>query len=105
MQAIRNCPEFSKGCPFKNTKNLGEVYQKLGEIPDPQSATKHLSEFFKAVHGVTEPLEQKLGDCPVFHASGECPFKTVRNQQNMSLADPVESVAYDEVGKHKTIPS
>jgi hypothetical protein len=28
------CPQFEKGCPFKEVKDVGEFRQKLGEMRD-----------------------------------------------------------------------
>lgn len=95
-EAIQKCPEFTNGCPFKEVKSVREIHEKLSQIPDPQSPSKHLLEMLKAIHDVSEPLEQSLGDCSVFHQDDGCPFKTVRSQ-GVSLVDPLESVSYDKV--------
>lgn len=100
--AIEKCPEFKTGCPFKDAKSLGEVYEKLSNVPHSAGHEKDLSgqkviEMFKKMHDTSECLEEKLGDCPVFHKDEGCPFKSVRTKEGKRLADPVESIGHDEV--------
>jgi hypothetical protein len=101
--AIQKCPEFKSGCPFKDAKSLAEVYEKLSHVPHSAGHESELSgqkliEMFKKMHDTSECLEEKLGDCPVFHKDQGCPFKSVRSEEGKHLVEPVESVAHDQVG-------
>ena len=101
-EAIEKCPEFKNGCPFKHAKSLAEVYQKLSHVPHSAGHESELSgqkliEMFKKLHDISECLEEKLGDCPVFHKDKGCPFKSVRSEEGKHLVEPVESVAHDQV--------
>ena len=102
VEAIEKCPEFKNGCPFKDANSLAEVYQKLSHVPHSAGHESELSgqkliEMFKKMHDTSECLEEKLGDCPVFHKDEGCPFKSVRSEEGRHLVEPVDSVAHDEV--------
>ncbi|XP_028398203.1 uncharacterized protein LOC114521842 [Dendronephthya gigantea] len=99
--AVEKCPEFKTGCPFKDSKSLAEVYEKLSHVPHSAGHEKELSgqkltDMFKKMHDTSESLEEKLGDCPVFHKQQGCPFKSVRTHDGKRLAEPVESIGHDE---------
>ena len=103
IETIEKCPEFKSGCPFKDAKSLGEVYEKLSHVPHSAGHESELSgekliEMFKKMHDTSECLEEKLGDCPVFHKDQGCPFKSVRSEEGKHLVEPVESIAHDQVG-------
>jgi predicted nucleotide-binding protein (sugar kinase/HSP70/actin superfamily) len=103
-EAVEKCPEFKNGCPFKDAKSLAEVHQKLSDVPhsaghESELSGQKLNEMFKKMHDTSEDLEEKLGDCPVFHKNNQgCPFKSVHTKDGKRLAEPVESVGHDEVG-------
>ena len=102
--AVEKCPEFKSGCPFKEAKSLAEVHEKLSHVPhsaghESELSGQKLTEMFKKMHDTSECLEEKLGDCPVFHKNQGCPFKSVRTQEGKRLAEPVESIGHDEVGE------
>ena len=44
------------------------------------------------MHDTSECLEEKLGDCPMFHKEQGCPFKSIRNDEGKHLAEPISSV-------------
>jgi hypothetical protein len=95
--AIEKCPEFKSGCPFKDAKSLAEVYEKLSHVPHSAGHESELSgqkliEMFKKMHDTSECLEEKLGDCPVFHKDQGCPFKSVRSDEGNHLVEPATSV-------------
>ncbi|XP_028390666.1 uncharacterized protein LOC114515576 [Dendronephthya gigantea] len=99
--AIAKCPEFKNGCPFKDAKSFAEVYEKLSHVPHSAGHESELSgikmiEMFKKMHDTSECLEEKLGDCPIFHKDQGCPFKSVRNEEGKHLAEPVQSVAHEQ---------
>ena len=94
MKAVKKCPQFHDRCAFKDATSLAEIYEKLSQIPDPQSPSKNLSQLFTAMHSLSESLEQNLGDCPVF-TSG-CPFKTVESAE-VKLVESPESVSAEQV--------
>jgi hypothetical protein len=101
-EAIEKCPEFQNGCPFKDAKSLAEVYETLSHVPHSAGHESELSgqkliEMFKKIHDTSECLEEKMGDCPVFHKDQGCPFKSVRSDEGKHLVEPVESVAHDKV--------
>ena len=96
-EAIGKCPEFKSGCPFKDAKCLAEVYEKLSHVPHSAGHESELSgqkliEMFKKMHDTSECLEEKLGDCPVFHKDEGCPFKSVRSEEGKHLVEPATSV-------------
>ena len=100
--SIEKCPEFKNGCPFKDAENLAEVYEKLSHVPhsaghESELSGQKLTDMFKKMHDTSESLEEKLGDCPVFHKEEGCPFKSVRSEEGKHLVEPVESVAHDQV--------
>lgn len=102
ITAITKCPEFKDGCPFKGTKSLAEVYEKLSHVPHAAGHESELSgqklvEMLKKMHDTSECLEEKFGDCPVFHSDQGCPFKSVRSEEGKHLAEPVKSVGHDQV--------
>ena len=106
LEAVEKCPEFQSGCPFKDAKSLAEVYEKLSHVPHSAGHESELSgqkliEMFKKMHDTSECLEEKLGDCPVFHKDQGCPFKSVRSEEGKHLVEPVESVAHDQVGNSR----
>lgn len=95
-EALKNCPEFLKGCPFKNVRSLDEVYDMLSKVPHAAGHEEQLSgaklvEMLKKMHSESQALEEKLGDCPVFHKSEGCPFKSVRSE-GKHLVEPVSTV-------------
>lgn len=97
IEAIEKCPEFKEGCPFKDAASLAEVYEKLSRVPhaaghENEFPGKKLVEMFQKMHDTSECLEEKLGDCPVFHKDRGCPFKSVRDEEGKHLVEPVESV-------------
>jgi hypothetical protein len=101
-EAIEKCPEFQNGCPFKDAKSLAEVHETLSHVPHSAGHESELSgqkliEMFKKIHDTSECLEEKMGDCPVFHKDQGCPFKSVRSDEGKHLVEPVESVAHDKV--------
>ena len=103
IATIEKCPEFKNGCPFKDAKSLAEVSEKLSHVPHSAGHESELSgqkliEMFKKMHDTSESLEEKLGDCPVFHKDQGCPFKSVRSEEGKHLVEPVDSVAHDQVG-------
>ena len=96
-EAIEKCPEFQNGCPFKNAKSLAEVYEQLSHVPhsaghESELSGQKLAEMFKKMHDTSECLEEKLGNCPVFHKDQGCPFKSVRSEEGKHLVEPVTSV-------------
>ena len=102
MQTIEKCPQFQNGCPFKDAKSLADVYEELSHVPhsaghESELSGKMMSEMFKKMHDTSECLEEKIGDCPVFHKDQGCPFKSVRSEEGKPLVEPVESVAHDQV--------
>ena len=110
---MEKCPEFKKGCPFKDAKSLAEVYEKLSHVPHSAGHESELSgqkliDMFKKMHDTSECLEEKLGDCPVFHKDQGCPFKSVRSEEGKHLVEPVESVSHGKVkfimNKHIFLP-
>ena len=105
LEAIEKCPEFKDGCPFKDSKSLSDVHEKLSHVPHAAGHESELSgeklvEMFKKMHDTSENLEEKLGDCPVFHKDQGCPFKSVRTEEGKHLVEPVESVSHDKVGNY-----
>lgn len=101
-ESIEKCPEFKEGCPFKDAKNLADVYDKLSQVPhaagrENEFSGPKLAEMYKKMHDTSECLEEKLGDCPVFHKDQGCPFKGVQNGEGKRSAEPVESADDDEV--------
>ena len=105
VETIEKCPEFKSGCPFKDANSLAEVYEKLSHVPHSAGHESELSgqkliEMFKKMHDTSECLEEKLGDCPVFHKEQGCPFKSVQNEEGKHLVEPVETVSHDQVGRN-----
>lgn len=94
---LEKCPEFTNGCPFKEAKSLSDVYNKLFQVPhsagdEDKVSDQKLVKMFKSMHGISENLEEKMGNCPVFHKDQGCPFKSVLTQDGKHLVEPAESV-------------
>ncbi|XP_046846216.1 uncharacterized protein LOC124439953 [Xenia sp. Carnegie-2017] len=106
IKSIEKCPEFQNGCPFKEAKSVSDVYDKLSKIPHKTGNNDEISgqkmvEMFKSMHDTSENLEEKIGDCPVFHKDQGCPFKDVRVDDGKHLVEPVEAVTHDQQVKHE----
>ncbi|XP_046846198.1 uncharacterized protein LOC124439942 [Xenia sp. Carnegie-2017] len=98
---LEKCPEFTNGCPFKEAKTLSDVYNKLSQVPhsagdEDKVSDQKLVKMFKSMHGISENLEEKMGNCPVFHKDQGCPFKSVLTQDGKHLVEPAESVISSE---------
>ena len=77
---LKDCPEFKSGCPYKDSSDVGDLYQRLASLPQFSVKESHgakLLDIFKHVHEVSLSLKDELGDCPVFVTDEGCPFKTV----------------------------
>ena len=96
MKAVKKCPQFRDRWAFKDATTLTEIYEKLSQIPDPQSSSKNLRQLFTAMHSVSESLEQNLGDCPMFTPC--CPLKTVQSA-GVKLVESPESVSAEQLGQ------
>lgn len=69
------CPEFKGGCPFKQSKTVGEFQDKLGEMRD---RCKGQAAYLEFLRGVVRTAKDKAVDegstCPFFQTKGGCPF-------------------------------
>lgn len=94
---VKNSAAFSNGCPFKNAKNLADVYDILSEIPVHDSLWYNTLEAFTKIHSVSVKEESIAGHCPVFHDENgkpSCPFKSVRNE-GKHLVRPFNNVVQE----------
>ena len=98
QDVVEKCPGFKDGCPFKDAKSLEEVYQKLSNVPHIPGHDEKLTEIVKKIHDTAENLEEKFGECPVFHSDHGCPFKSILNNEGKRLAYPVQSIGHGKVG-------
>ena len=67
-----NCPAFKDGCPFKNSKTVGEFVEKMTQMRDTCKGKDAYKSFIKQVIDVSKEEQNKLGNC-TFNAY-VCPF-------------------------------
>ena len=94
---VKNCPKFIDGCPFKNAKNLAEVYDLLAKIPVPHPQGVNILDALKKIHTVSINEKSVFGKCPVFHdetGKPACIFKSVQNE-GKHLVLPVKQVVQE----------
>ena len=94
MEELKKCPEFQKGCPFKDAHNVKEVLEELSKMPESKhhtgAAHEQLLNMLKAVHSESKSLEGKVGECPVFKAKEGCPFKDASKEGKPLIEPPTD---------------
>ena len=69
------CPAFSKGCPFKECKTVGEFEDKLGQMRDHCKGDAAYLEFLRETILTAKEKEAIVGSsCPFFQSKAGCPF-------------------------------
>jgi len=90
----KKCPEFQKGCPFKDAHNVKEVLEELSKMTESKhhtgAAHEQLLDTLRAVHSESEGLEEKVGECPMFNTKKGCPIKDASKEGKPLIEPPTD---------------
>ena len=90
LEEIKKCPEFKEGCAFKDAKSVGEISNKLSQMPSTDDHGHHKEALLKTMKVIHSVSQEKADECPVLQKEG-CPFKSVKTD-GKPLVEPAEAV-------------
>jgi len=81
LEEIKKCPEFKKGCAFKDAKSVEEIYSLMSEMPSSDKNCHHkealIEQTMKIIHSIGHEKAEK---CLVLKKEG-CPFTSVESEK------------------------
>ena len=89
------CPAFSKGCPFKECKTVGEFEHKLGQMRHQCKGHAAFLQFLRETHVTAKEKEAVVGSsCPFFQSRAGCPFAKDTNGKPILSPDYIVVCVY-----------